>query len=177
MASDEYFYLPELIKLSDFGGDPIRYYEAVYKCFKQDFVYNHPTFRGIRVGLKRLPMSQGKEATFWHMTSKGEDEHSREPDMRRMERIKWPATMINQSEHPYLKVWENTRRNKSNILIYHEKEEYLVVLRKVRDYVLPWTAYLVTYTTQKEKLLREYQNYIKSKERLSTAPVSPSTHG
>jgi hypothetical protein len=64
-----------------------------------------------------------------------------------------------------LKVWENTRGNKTNILIFHEGEEYLVVLRKAKDYILPWTAYLVTYKARKEKLLKEYQAYIKSKER------------
>ena len=78
---------------------------------------------------------------------------------------KWPAPMINQSEHPYLKVWENTRGNKTNVLIFHEDEGYLVVLRKAKDYILPWTAYLVTYKSRKEKLLKEYEAYIKSKER------------
>lgn len=31
--------------------------------------------------------------------------------------------------------------------------------------ILPWTAYLVTYKARKEKLLEEYNAYIKSKER------------
>lgn len=73
--------------------------------------------------------------------------------------------MINQSEPPYLKVWENTRGNKTNILIFHEDEDYLIVLRKAKDYILSWTAYLVTYKSRKEKLLKEYEAYIKSKER------------
>lgn len=54
---------------------------------------------------------------------------------------------------------------KQNILIFHEGEDYLVVLRKAKDYILPWTAYLVTYKSRKEKLLKEYEAYIKSKER------------
>jgi hypothetical protein len=99
------------------------------------------------------------------MTSEGDDEQNRIPDMRRMERIQWPAHIINKSEHPYLKVWENTRGNKTNILIFHEKENYLVVLRKVKDYILPWTAYLIDYPSRKRKLLKEYEEYIKSKER------------
>ena len=73
--------------------------------------------------------------------------------------------MINRSEHPVLKVWENTRGGKTNILIFHENEGYLVVLRRGKDYLLPWTAYLVEYKARKEKLLKEYEAYIKSKER------------
>jgi hypothetical protein len=165
MGNNEYFNLPDLIELSEFGGDFHKYLEAVYECFKQDFIAKRPVFRGVRLGLKKYPLSQDKEATFWHMTSEGEDEATREPDLRRMERIKWPAPMINQSEHPYLKVWENTRGNKTNVLIFHEDEGYLVVLRKAKDYILPWTAYLVTYKSRKEKLLKEYEAYIKSKER------------
>ena len=68
------FKLPDLIELSDFGGDFHKYLEAVYECFKHDFISQRPIFRGARLGLKKYPLSQGKEATFWHMTSEGDDE-------------------------------------------------------------------------------------------------------
>lgn len=165
MENKDYFELPEIIELSQYGGNFHAYLEAIYELFKRDFIDSKPTYRGVRLGLKRYPLSQDKEATFWHMTSTGEDEATREPDLRRLERIQWPAPMINNSEHPYLKVWENTRGNKTNILIFHEKENYLVVLRKVKDYILPWTAYLIEYSSHKRKLLEEYEMYIKSKER------------
>lgn len=165
MENKDYFELPEIIELSQYGGNFHAYLEAIYKLFKRDFIDNRPTYRGVRLGLKRYPLSQDKEATFWHMTSTGEDEATREPDLRRLERIQWPAPMINHSEHPYLKVWENTRGDKTNILIFHEKENYLVVLRKAKNYILPWTAYMIEYPSRKRKLLEEYAAYIKSKER------------
>ncbi len=162
--SEDYYELPELITLSEYGGDFNAYLEAVYELFKKDFIEKRPVFRGIRLGLKKHPMESGKEATFWHMTSEGEDEATRNPDLRRMERIKWPAVLINDSIHSYLKVWENKRGNKTNVLIFHEREGYLVVLRRGADYLIPWTAYLVTYYNRKERLLKEYEAYIKSKE-------------
>lgn len=165
MADEQYFELPPLIELSDYGGDFVRYLEVVYGLFKRDFIEHRPVFRGVRLGLKKYPLYQEKEATFWHMTTEGENEEERVPDLRRLERIQWPAEMINKSVHPYLKVWENSRGGKTNVLIYHEAEHYLVVLRKVKDYVLPWTAYLVTYNSREEKLLKEYESYKKSKER------------
>lgn len=159
----EYMNLPELITLEEYGGNFSVYLEAVYELFKRDFINQRPVFRGVRLGLKKHPLESGKEATFWHMTSEGEEESSRKPDLRRMERIKWPAVLINGSEHPYLRVWENTRKNKTNILIYHEKENYLVVLRKGTDFLIPWTAYLISYKNRKEKLLKEYEAYKKAR--------------
>lgn len=161
--SNEYLELPEIISLASFGGDFDRYLEAVYSLFKRDFIERRPVFRGIRLGLKRYPLERNKEATFWHMTSEGAVEASRNSDLRRMERIEWPAVMINNSTHPYLKVWENIRKGKTNILIFHDKENYLVVLRKGLDYLIPWTAYMVDYKNRKEKLLKEYQEYKKAR--------------
>lgn len=165
IETESYLELPELIELSEFGGNFAQYLEAVYKIFTDEFIRNRPTFRGVRLGLKKHPISDGKEATFWHMTSEGEDEQNRLPDLRRLERIKWPSFIINNSEHPYLHVWENTRGSKTNVLILHEAENYVVILRKGNGYLLPWTAYLIEHEWRKKKFLKEYEQYIKSKER------------
>ncbi|MDL2255659.1 hypothetical protein LJC38_03655 [Parabacteroides sp. OttesenSCG-928-K15] len=159
MEENEIFELPDLVLLEHYGGDFDKFLDTVYSLFKKDFIDTKPIFRGIRLGLKKYPISAGKEATFWHITSEGDDEATREPDLRRMERIKWPAPLINNSEHPYLKVWENKRGDKNNILIFHEQEQFLVVLRKAKDYILPWTAYLVEHNARKKKLLKEYEEY------------------
>ncbi|MDE7376279.1 MAG: hypothetical protein K2N16_05475 [Muribaculaceae bacterium] len=162
---EQYLELPELIELSQFGGNFNRYLEAVYEIFADEFIRKRPMFRGIRLALKKYPVTDGKEATFWHMTSEGEDEENRIPDMRRLERIKWPSFIINNSEHPYLRVWENTRGNKTNVLILHNDENYVVILRKGNGYLLPWTAYLIEHNWRKKKFIKEYEEYIKSKER------------
>ena len=67
-------WLPELILLEEFEGDWDRYLEEVYNCFAIDFVDDKPAFEGVRLGLKRHPMYDNKEATFWHMISEGKDE-------------------------------------------------------------------------------------------------------
>ncbi len=161
MANNEYFNLPELIELAQFEGNFNRYLDAVYELFKRDFIDHKPVFRGMRLGLKKYPLSQNKEATFWHMTSEGDNEDNRIPDLRRMERIQWPAPMINNSTHPYLKVWENTRGTKTNVLIFHDAENYLVVLRKANGYIIPWTAYLIEHQARRDKLMKEYEDYKK----------------
>lgn len=157
---NNYFDLPELITLENFGGNFEQFLEAVYEIFKKDFIARKPTFRGKRLGLKKIPYYKDKEATFWHMTSEGEDEGNRIPDLRRMERIRWPNPLIVNSEHPYLKVWRNQRKGKDRILIFHEDESYLVVLADRGDYILPWTTYHIEKTHTKNKLKKEYETYI-----------------
>jgi len=162
----EVYKLPDIIELNDFKGNFNAYLEAVYEIFKKDFVYSKPVFRRKKLGLKKYPLVEGKEYTFYHMTHEGDVENSRTPDLRRMERIAWPRPMVNDSEHPYLKVWRNTRRGKggtrNRILILHEKERYLVVLDDRKEYILLWTAYLLRRQGELEKQLKEYENYIKA---------------
>lgn len=157
--------LPPLIELSKYNGDTGAYIEAVYQVFVRDFVIGRPLFRGTKLSLKKHPIENGKECTFYHITHTGQDEKTRIPDLRRMERIGYPRPMIDNSSDPALIVWENMRANKNRILIYHEQERYLVVLEKRSNYVLFWTAYLIEHDNRHEKLLREYLEYKKNRSR------------
>ena len=152
-------WLPDLVLFEDFGGDWGKYLDALYAYFKKDFVDGKPVFRGQRLGLKRHPLSQGKEATFWHMISEGKGEDERLPDFRRCERIRWPKPTIEHSGEPVIKVWENERRGETRICLWLEAEEYLVVLAKRKGYLLPWTAFMVTLPHEKRKRQKEYEAY------------------
>lgn len=150
-------WLPPLVLLGDFGGEWVRYVEKVYDYFKHDFVDYKPIFRGRRLGLKRHPMSQGKEATFWHFTSEGSDEPNRTPDLRRCERIRWPRPIIELADTKGVKVWTSIRNNELRIHLWLESEDYVVVLADRRDYLLPWTAYPVTWDHTRRKLQKDYE--------------------
>lgn len=159
------FNLPDLILLEDYNGDFQEYIKDVYQLFKEDFVDSKPKYRGKRLGLKKYPLVDGREYTFYHFTHKGDIENERIPDFRRMERIVWPRPMIDNSENQSLIVWRNVRRGRggtrNRILIFHEQEKYLVVLDDRGDYILPWTAYLVR-NTKANKLIKEYEEYKKA---------------
>jgi len=156
---NNYFQLPEIITLEEFGGDITTYFDAVYHIFKRDFVESRPLFEGRRLGLKAHPLIEDKEYTFYHFTHDGNIESERLPNLRRMERIPFPRPMIDHSKHPYLKVWRNKRGNKERILIFHEAESYLVILEDRGEYILPWTAYLVENKNRAKRLLAEYKAY------------------
>lgn len=160
-------WLPDLVLMADFDGDWDRFLQAVYECFEKDFVKSKPAYQGRRLGLKRHPIEHGREATFWHMTSEGANEADRTPDIRRMERIRWPKPIIDNAKEKedatVIKVWRNIRgKNESRILLWLESEQYLVVLADRGDYILPWTAYEVTRSHSQRKLQKEYEKYWES---------------
>lgn len=155
-------WIPELIQLDDYGGNWHAYIDAVYDVFRRDFVSSKPIFQGQRLRLKRYPVHQEREATFWHMTSEGEREEERLPDLRRCERIGWAKAVIEHSGDPSVKVWENQRRGEARVCLWLERAEYLVVLAKRRDYALMWTAFMVTQPHQKRKHKRDYERYIQT---------------
>lgn len=160
-------WLPPLVLLTSFGGNWDKYVDALYAWFKRDFVDDKPIFQGKRLGLKRHPLFQGKEATFWHMTSEGSDEQNRVPDFRRCERIRWPKPIIEHDQDAKVKVWRNERGREDRICLWLEKENYLVILADRGDYILPWTAYLVEKPHQQRKLMKEYEGFVNQNERKS----------
>jgi hypothetical protein len=160
-------WLPPLVLFRDYSGNWERYVEVLYEHFRRDFVDASPSFRGTRLALKRHPMEQGKEATFWHLISEGRVEDERVPDLRKCERIRWPRPTIEHANDPIIKVWENKRKHEKRICIWCESIEYLVVLAARKGYILLWTAYPVTRPHRKRKLQKEYEAYTKA----NAAPV------
>ncbi len=159
---NDIFELPPMIMFSEFGGDFSRFQEVVYQIFVRDFITHKSIFQGKLIALKKYPLVDDREYTFYHLTHDGKNEDERTPNINRYERIPWPRPLIENSNHKYLKVWRNNRKNKNRILIFHEDESYLVVLEDRSQYILLWTAYLVDNNHQKRKLLNEYNDYKKT---------------
>ncbi len=72
-------FLPPLVLLNDYENNWHRYFDVIYNFFRQDFVTSKPNFKGKRFALKRNPVINGKEATFWHIISEGGVEGERLP--------------------------------------------------------------------------------------------------
>ncbi len=153
-------WLPPLVLFESHGGNWGAYLEVIYGWFRQDFISSNPVFQGSRLGLKKHPMTNGKEATFWHMIQSGNVENDRLPDLRRCERIRWPRQIIERSDtDEAIKVWRNQRGDQQRICLWFEQKDYLIVLADRGSYILPWTAYLVEEEHRKRKLQKEYEDY------------------
>jgi hypothetical protein len=157
------FVLPPLVLLEDFGHNWHTYLEAIYILFRQDFVDSNPRIENKRFALKRHPIIEGKEATFWHIISEGEIENERLPNLRRCERIRWPRPIIEAITTGHVKYWKNMRGKEERIVIALEDFSYVVVLADRGDYILLWTAYCVEREHTRRKLKNEFVNYWKEK--------------
>lgn len=132
---------PELVLFDQFGGNWNAYVDELYRIFSHDISSERLTFRGSRVGCRRVPVIHGKLGAFWHVVQEGRIEDERTPDLRRCERIRWIGWVVeNADKHPEIDVWEEIRDNKSDFLLWF-REFYLVVLSQRRDFWLLKTAY------------------------------------
>lgn len=157
--------LPDLIELSDFGGDWNSYFDAVYEVFRNDFIYSSVEFRGVKLGLKRHPLIDDKEYTFYHFTTSGSIETNRIADISRCERIPWAKPTIENCDSWALKVWEQKRKGETRICIWLELEDepdYFIVLNKRKGYLIPWSAFVIKYDHERRKKQREYEQSLKS---------------
>lgn len=159
-------WLPDLILLDDHGGNWDDYLEKLYQHFTVDFIHSKPSWPGKRVNLKRHPVEKGKEATFWHFISDGENENERIPDLRRCERIRWPRPTMEAfierqpTDSDRIVWWKNRRRgNEWRYLLALPDFSYLVVVADRGEYVLPWTQYCVEQLNRREKYRKEYNAY------------------
>ncbi len=159
--------IPELIELDNYGGNYEAYEDAVYSAYQITFEKETFYFQGKRIAHKKYPMFKEKPGTFWHIISSGEDEESRLPDLRRYERIKWPAHILKYCKDNCTKilVWKNKRKGKTRILLWCQEIDYVVVLDERADFCIFWTAYPVNYEHTKRKLMKEYMESKKSDEK------------
>lgn len=149
--------LPELICFS--GGSWQEYEDEIHQIF-QDTVLKTPIyFRKCIVKVKFHPETKKKSFTFWHLISEGEHENDRIPCIRRCERIAWIRFFIEQAEKAHeISWWENKRGNNTHVVIWHEIENYAVILAERKGYYLLKTAYVVEKFRAK-RFIKERDEY------------------
>ena len=154
---------PDLIYFEDYQGDFRAYFTAVYKVFEQNFIRTQPKYLNVRISVKKFPEVDGIHRTFYHITHEGKDENDRQPDFRRMERIRFPKFMIDNNPHEEILIWKNKRGTDERILLYNEGEQFVVVLAERKGFYLFVTAYYIERQHRRDKLMKEYAAYIKAK--------------
>ena|SRR6218665_3260983 len=162
MSASASLIFPDLLYLSNYNGNFRNYFNAVYAVFEAHFIKSNPSFYGVKVTAKKYPLADGVHRTFYHITHEGEDEANRHPDMRRMERIRFPKFCIDSCPCEHLLVWKNQRKNDTRILIFSEAQGYLTVLTERKGYNLLCTAYFIEQNHRKKKLIKEYEDYKKA---------------
>lgn len=165
-------WLPELMPCPDWN-DFASYEEVIYSFFRHDFIESHPLFEEKPVKIRRHPLENNREQTFFHVTSSEYvPGQTRMPDGKRCERIKWIRAFIeNYGCDPKLcddcdgiKVWEEPYKSNQRVYLLFEEENYVVIIERREQYALLITAYYLDYTHTADKLLRKYQTYRKKEQ-------------
>jgi len=156
---DHVEWLPPILTLGNCGGSWDVYLETQYQKFRADFIGSKPSvFHPKNWSTKRHPLSGGKEATFWHITSEGTTEEDRVPDMRRMERVGWIRPMIDaHSSKDRVCSWPTERKGESRPNIAVPDFSFIVVLEEHPTYVMLWTAFHVEQQHRRDKYRRQWE--------------------
>ena len=153
--------LPELFP---FHGEWDRYEEELYEIYLETIVRSGLTFGGVPVRSRYVPPTKNKGYSFWHLISEGEREEERIPDIRRCERIRWVAWLIQHAtSHEDVCWWENKRGGNTHVVIWHEQENFAVVLAQRTGYFLLKTAYWVKQQRRKD-FEREREEFRRSQK-------------
>jgi len=164
-------WLPELLLFSDYNNDWEEYIQILYQYFIEDFIDNKPVINGYKLCLKRYPLREGKEATFWHLITRGIDETNRLPDKERCARIRWPKPIILNYTKREIKAFSRIIRGENRIHLWFESLDYVVVIAerynqiKNEYYYLPWTAFCI----DENHTRRRFEKYYKAHKKANAA--------
>ena len=152
--------LPDLMPLQ---GEWADYVDSIYQVYVEQVANGGLTFNSLRITCQFRPESQGKHFGFWHVISEGESEEDRLPDLRRCERIAWIAYLIaNIETDADITWWENKRGANTHLVIWHEAENFVVILAARNGYYLLKSAYCPE-SHRAKTFIKERNNYWKQK--------------
>lgn len=148
--------LPDLMPLQGEWSD---YVDSIYQVYVDQIANGGLTFSGLRISCQFRPESQGKHFGFWHVISEGEAEDDRLPDLRRCERITWISYLIaNVETDNEISWWENKRGRDTHVVIWHESENFVVILAERNGYYMLKTAYCPK-SGRVKSFIKERDNY------------------
>jgi len=148
--------LPDLMPLQ---GEWAAYVDSIYQVYVDKIANANLTFQGLTIRCKYVPATNGKHFGFWHVISEGESEDDRLPDPRRCERITWIDYLItNVGADPDISWWENKRGSNTHVVIWHEEENFVVILAARNGYYLLKSAYCPK-SGRVKSFIKERDNY------------------
>lgn len=150
-------WLPPPADISLWEEDIETLIEQLYLIYEGDFIHNPPSFRNAPVQRKKYPLTDGKDTTFWHIITQGQ-EPNRKAIPERCQCLPWIKPVILNESTNDVKVWPVKRGQETRYNLFLEEKNFLVVLAQRKEYFIIWTAYPV-YKHTKKKLLKQFSEY------------------
>lgn len=109
-------------------GDFDQYFEAVYQCFRRDFIHSRVFYKGSLVSVLPNRIEDGKHFTFWHIVGRKDLKGERKICLRRCARVPWIKPIIQNYHQPEVTKWYDPIENKFKFWL--QEERHLVVLKE-----------------------------------------------
>lgn len=157
--------LPSRLEWSLFCGNANLYKDALYSVFKKDFLSGNLKFRGKNVDIIHEKYFEGKERSFWHIISEGEDDAGRELNTERCASLPWAKTLIEddgscEKYRIWIKWHDKTKRDR--YYIWCTEVNYMVILEDRSSHYKLITAYnVLPYKVKSYE--KDYTKYIQTK--------------
>jgi len=129
-------WLPPMLTVMPWQSDT---YEALYAVFCRDLRRGDLSYLGFNVWFYPNTEEDGKEAIFWHLTSrldKSQDPPVRLPDLRRSERLNWIRPMIFRCPCGAgdLLDWDHLEGDGAiKTYIWIQQHDFVIILKKLPD--------------------------------------------
>lgn len=161
-------WLPNLELFDDYNNNWDNYQESLYNIFKNDLIYNPPSFEDKIIKIRWQPIEYNKPEAFFHVTCQDySKDGERCPDLRRCERIRWVKAFIQNYNCDSslcngcagIKVWNELYQNKKRVHILLEEERYMVVVEPRERYCVLITAFYFDHDHALAKKLKKYEQF------------------
>lgn len=157
--------LPARLEWELFDGDWDMYKSALYKIFKRDLIENDLFFHGKSVDIIHEHYYEGKERSFWHIISSGDDDANRAPDGERCASLSWVRPLILEDDScDKYRLWVKwcDKAKKDRYYIWCTAVNYIVILEDRGSHFKLITAFNVkSYNVKRYE--KEFNSYIKTK--------------
>lgn len=150
-------------------------FNYLYGLFHRDFVAN-PTWLNdqIHIDPRSHRMDEGKEATFWHLTSR-EQKHlvkqgnrfvtvkERLPDYRRSERIEWVRQIITNHTNAAIRCFyhqESNEKQDIRLYLWAYADDFVVILQKLgRSSAFLVTSFYIDHQGKRDDYEKRHKRY------------------
>lgn len=151
-------------------------FDFLYGLFLRDFVTNATRLNGqIHIDPRTDRKDDGREATFWHLTTRDQTRQVKEgnryitvkdrlPDFRRAERIEWVRQIIVNHADSAIRCFyhqENNAKRDIRLYLWAHAHDFVVILQKLgRSRAFLVTSFYIDHQGKRDDYAKRYQRYI-----------------
>ncbi|HDR9061242.1 hypothetical protein KDX16_24785 [Burkholderia vietnamiensis] len=156
--------------------DATKIIDYLYQIFHRDFVATQTFLNGtIWIDPKSSRKENGKEATFWHLTTRNTKVISKQgnqnvevierlPDYRRSERLEWVRIIIEGHDDPRVRCFyhqESNEKRSIRLYLWAYQHDFVVILQKLgKSSSFLVTSFYVDHERKRDDYQKRYNAYI-----------------